>query len=151
MICYEDILPRFVRQLWDRAGPADVLVNVTNDSWYGDTHEPIEHLALATFRSIETRRALIRSTNTGISAIVDPVGRLTARSGQWTREVVVADVPLVTDGSTTVYQTIGDAPALAACVVLAWLLLRAPAAPVLRVTRPGARAGQLGLRRRCTE
>jgi apolipoprotein N-acyltransferase len=123
MICYEDILPRFVRQLWDRAGPADVLVNVTNDSWYGDTHEPIEHLALATFRSIETRRALIRSTNTGISAIVDPVGRLTARSGQWTREVVVADVPLVKDGSTTVYQTIGDAPALAACAVLLWLLL----------------------------
>jgi uncharacterized protein (TIGR03382 family) len=84
---------------------------------------PSSTLALATFRSIETRRALIRSTNTGISAIVDPVGRLTARSGQWTREVVVADVPLVKDGSTTVYQTIGDAPALAACAVLLWLLL----------------------------
>jgi apolipoprotein N-acyltransferase len=115
MICYEDIIPSFVRKMWREAGPAEALVNVTNDSWYGDTHEPLIHLVLATFRSIETRRALIRSTNTGISAFVDPVGRMYQRSGQWTQETLVADVPLITDGSTTLYMRLGD--------VIGWLSL----------------------------
>jgi apolipoprotein N-acyltransferase len=75
------------------------------------------HLALASFRSIETRRALIRSTNTGISAIVDPAGRITHRTGQWTQETLVADVPLIKDGSSTVYMTIGDVLGWT-CVVL---------------------------------
>jgi len=108
MICYEDIIPSFVRELWQRAGPADVLVNITNDSWYGDSHEPLTHLALATFRSIETRRAMIRSTNTGISAFVDPVGRITQRTGQWTREILYGEVPVFTSGRTTPYLRTGD-------------------------------------------
>jgi apolipoprotein N-acyltransferase len=109
MICYEDIHPALVRRLWRADGPANVLVNVTNDSWYGDTREPRIHLALASFRSIETRRAMIRSTNTGISAIVDPVGRIVKRTGQWTRETLVAEVPVISDGSTTPYLRVGDA------------------------------------------
>jgi apolipoprotein N-acyltransferase len=117
LICYEDILPAFVRRVWRKAGPADALVNGTNDSWYGDTAQPMIHLALASFRSIETRRALIRSTNTGISAIVDPAGRITHRTGQWTQETLVADVPLIKDGSSTVYMTIGDVLGWT-CVVL---------------------------------
>lgn len=115
MICYEDIIPTFVRMMWREGGVASVLVNVTNDSWYGDTHEPLIHLVLATFRSIETRRSLIRSTNTGISAFVDPLGRITARTGQWTKETLVADVPVITDGSSTIYMLLGD--------VLAWVSL----------------------------
>jgi len=115
MICYEDILPSLVRDIWHHDGPSDVLVNVTNDSWYGDTHQPLIHLVLASFRSIETRRALIRSTNTGISAIVDPAGRITHRTGQWTREALVADVPLIKDDSTTVFMRVGN--------VLGWLCL----------------------------
>jgi apolipoprotein N-acyltransferase len=107
-ICFEDVLPSLIRRLWHEAGPADVLVNGTNDSWYGDTVQPMEHLALALFRSIETRRALIRSTNTGISAIVDPAGRITQRTGQWKREALVAEVPLIKDGSTTVFMKIGN-------------------------------------------
>jgi apolipoprotein N-acyltransferase len=66
------------------------------------------HLVLASFRSIETRRALIRSTNTGISAIVDPAGRITQRTGQWTRETLVAPVPLMKDRSTTLYLRAGN-------------------------------------------
>ena len=110
MICYEDLIPSFVREMWARGGVPDVLVNLTNDSWYGDTHEPIIHLALATLRSIETRRALIRSTNTGISAIVDPVGRITQRTGQWTQETLIAEVPLIEDDSSSVYMVMGDWP-----------------------------------------
>jgi apolipoprotein N-acyltransferase len=124
MICYEDIIPAFVRQLWTKAGPADVLVNITNDSWYGDSHEPITHLALATFRSIETRRSLIRSTNTGISAFVDPAGRIVDRTGQWTREILVGEVPIVVDGGATPYLVTGDW--LAWCALVAYLVAFVP-------------------------
>jgi apolipoprotein N-acyltransferase len=115
MICYEDILPSMVRRIWQQDGPSDVLVNGTNDSWYGDTHQPMIHLVLASFRSIETRRALIRSTNTGISAIVDPAGRITQRTGQWVRETLVAKVPVIRNNSATVFMTVGN--------VTGWLCL----------------------------
>jgi apolipoprotein N-acyltransferase len=108
-ICYEDIFPGQVRSLMrgghDRRIP-DVLVNLTNDSWYGKSTEPMEHLALASFRSIEHRRALVRSTNTGISAFVDPVGRIVTRSGIWTRETLVDRVPMMQ--GRTVYALLGD-------------------------------------------
>lgn len=108
-ICYEDIIPVQIRSLM-RGGLngriPDVLFNLTNDSWYGNTIEPLEHLALASFRSIEHRRALVRSTNTGISAFVDPVGRIVARSGVWTRETLVGRVPMMQ--GDTVYAFTGD-------------------------------------------
>jgi apolipoprotein N-acyltransferase len=115
LICYEDILPSLVRRMWSKAGPASALVNGTNDSWYGNTHQPMIHLALASFRSIETRRALIRSTNTGISAIVDPAGRIAQRTRQWEPALLVADVPLIEDGSSTIFMRIGD--------VVGWLCM----------------------------
>jgi apolipoprotein N-acyltransferase len=115
MICYEDILPDLVRRSWNTTGPAGLLVNLTNDSWYGNTTEPTIHLALASFRSIETRRALVRATNTGISAVVDPTGRIVARTGQWQRETLVADVPVVSDGRSTLYLRLGDLFAWLAC------------------------------------
>jgi apolipoprotein N-acyltransferase len=108
-ICYEDIFPGQVRSLMrsehERRIP-DVLINLTNDSWYGKSTEPMEHLALASFRSIEHRRALVRSTNTGISAFVDPVGRIVTRSGIWTRETLVDRVPMMQ--GRTVYALFGD-------------------------------------------
>ncbi|MBK8090822.1 MAG: apolipoprotein N-acyltransferase [Verrucomicrobiaceae bacterium] len=107
-ICYEDIQPARIREIWQHAGPAHALVNVTNDAWFGDTHEPRTHHALATFRAIETRRALIRSTTTGISALVDPTGRVLAQTGQHTRETLIGTIPLIADGSTTLYMRYGD-------------------------------------------
>jgi apolipoprotein N-acyltransferase len=132
MICYEDILPALVRRIWQHDGPADVLVNVTNDSWYGDTHQPMLHLVLASFRSIETRRALIRSTNTGISAIIDPAGRITHRTRQWQRESLIADVPLIKDGSTTLFMRVGN--------VVGWLCLGLTAVGYARCRRVTRRA-----------
>lgn len=108
-ICYEDIFPGQVRSLMQGGGDGRIphlLVNLTNDSWYGKSTEPIEHLALASFRSIEHRRALVRATNTGISAFVDPVGRIVARSGVWTRETLVDKAPMLQ--GRTVYGLLGD-------------------------------------------
>jgi len=107
-LCYEDIQPARVREIWTQSGPAEALVNLSDDSWFGDTHEPSIHLALATFRAIETRRALIRSTNTGISALVDPAGRILAQTGQHTRETLVGRIPIIRDGSTALYMRFGD-------------------------------------------
>ncbi|QXE90663.1 apolipoprotein N-acyltransferase [Geomonas subterranea] len=108
-ICYEDIFPTHIRKLMRGGGEgrkADVMFNLTNDSWYGNSVEPVEHLALASFRSIENRRSLVRVTNTGISAFVDPVGRIVSRTGVWTREVLVDRVPLLDGG--TLYGAAGD-------------------------------------------
>lgn len=108
-ICYEDIFPGQIRLLMkggrDGRTP-EAMFNITDDSWYGDTVEPMEHLALAGFRSIEHRRSLVRSTTTGISAIIDPVGRLALRTGQWTRESLVGKIPLMRE--QTLYARLGD-------------------------------------------
>ena len=77
LICYEDILPGLVRNLMAASeGAIDLLVNITNDSWFGATAEPWIHLGLSTYRCIEHRRWLIRSTNSGVSAAIDPTGRI---------------------------------------------------------------------------
>ena len=106
LICYEDILPGYTREVV-RATDPDLILNLTNDSWYGDSIEPTIHLALATFRAIEHRRGLVRSTNTGRSALVDPAGRVVLESGQHTKEVLSGSLPLVR-GITTIYRMFGD-------------------------------------------
>ncbi|MBW2294107.1 MAG: apolipoprotein N-acyltransferase [Deltaproteobacteria bacterium] len=78
LICYEDIIPDYVRRAAAQEGGVDLFVNMTIDSWYGDTAEPWEHLALAQFRSVEHRIPLVRSVSTGVSAVVDSNGRLVA-------------------------------------------------------------------------
>jgi apolipoprotein N-acyltransferase len=79
MICYEDIIPAFARRLFDHQGhqpPPNLLVNITNDAWFGATSEPYEHLALAVFRAVEHRVDLVRAVNTGVSAFIDATGRV---------------------------------------------------------------------------
>jgi apolipoprotein N-acyltransferase len=78
MICYEDILPEFGREL--AALHPHLLINLTNDAWYGDTSEPWQHLALSVFRAVEARADLVRSVNTGVSAFIDATGRVAAKS-----------------------------------------------------------------------
>ena len=108
-ICYEDIFPGHIRKLM-RGGSGGrapgAMFNLTNDSWYGNSTEPIQHLALASFRSIENRRSLVRVTNTGISAFVDPVGRIVSKTGVWTQEVLVDKVPILE--GRTLYTVAGD-------------------------------------------
>lgn len=74
MICYEDIFPSFGRRLTLRK--PNLLVNITNDAWFGRTAEPYQHLALSVFRAVEARLDLVRAVNTGVSAFVDATGRV---------------------------------------------------------------------------
>lgn len=122
LICYEDIIPAFTREL--AAKQPNLLINITNDAWFGKTSEPALHFALARFRAIELRTTLIRSTNTGISGRVDPVGRLLEQTSLDGAETLLLDVPLMT-ARKTLYVLAGEWPAFISAVLLAWLLFAA--------------------------
>jgi apolipoprotein N-acyltransferase len=117
-VCYEDILASFTRKMV-REGNPHVLINLTNDAWFGDTQEPFIHLVLSKYRAIEHRRYLVRSTNSGISAVVDPLGRVVAQSGLLTRENLRADIRMMSED--TVYTRLGDWPGWLSLLVLAWM------------------------------
>jgi apolipoprotein N-acyltransferase len=109
LICYEDILPAFTRNAVNAAhGESELLVNMTNDAWFGDTAEPWEHLALAKLRAIEHRRYFVRSTNSGVSAIIDPVGRTVVSTKTFRQETLLATIHWLR--ASTVYEVLGDAP-----------------------------------------
>jgi apolipoprotein N-acyltransferase len=78
LICYEAILPEASR-IYKKNG-AELLINITNDAWFGETSAPYQHLSMTLFRAIENRLYLIRAANTGISAIIDPIGRVVDRT-----------------------------------------------------------------------
>ena len=78
VICYEDILQGFLRGV-GQLHP-DLLVNLTSDSWFGADTEPWEHLALAVFASVELRVSMVRAVNSGVSALIDPNGRVTQKT-----------------------------------------------------------------------
>lgn len=78
VICYEDLLPGFLQRVG--ATHPNLLLNLTSDSWFGADSEPWEHLALAVFATVELRVAMVRAVNSGISALIDPNGRLVAKT-----------------------------------------------------------------------
>jgi len=117
LVCFEDTMAGFARRVV-RAG-ANVLVNVTNDAWFGDTVEPHQHLGLAVFRAVENRRDLVRSVNTGVSGVIEATGRIAYRTGTFEEAVFVSDVRLL--DLTTPFTRMGGWPgwvALAALVLL---------------------------------
>ena len=104
LICYEAIFPALTRAAV-RNG-ADLLVNLTNDAWYGHTSAPYQHLSLGVFRAVESRRSFIRAANTGISGFIDPTGRIKSPTGLFVDAVIHHDVPVFSNVS--VYTRIGD-------------------------------------------
>ena len=92
-ICYEDIISSHIHTLMQ--GYPHLLVNITNDAWFGETNEPLIHLALATFRCVEHHRAMARGTNTGISAFIDPLGRIMEQSRINEQALLIRDLPLM--------------------------------------------------------
>ncbi|MEM7607679.1 MAG: apolipoprotein N-acyltransferase, partial [Myxococcota bacterium] len=121
LVCYEDVLPAFTRRAVAENTP-NLLVNITNDAWFGDTREPWIHLALAKFRAVEHHRALVRATNSGVSAFVDPVGRTLDTIAVGERDQLVAELPLLDEN--TVYTSLGDWPAYLGAPLIAFLAFR---------------------------
>jgi len=119
-ICYEAIFPGLVRR-FPVAG-AELLVNMTNDAWYGTTSAPQQHLAMAAFRAVENRRYLVRAANTGITAVVDPFGRVLSPTRLFDTTVLVRDVPFT--AGLTFYTRHGDVFARS-CAAAALALLGA--------------------------
>jgi len=115
-ICYEAVFPHLVRRF--AAGGAELLVNITNDSWYGRTSAHYQHLAMTAFRAVENGRYVVRAANTGITAVVDARGRVIEATQLFEPTVLVRDVPLLS--GTTFYARHGD--------VFAWSALGATAA-----------------------
>jgi apolipoprotein N-acyltransferase len=114
-ICYEVVFPELSRAAV-LAG-SELLTTVTNDGWYGYTSAPYQHFELASMRAIEQGRYLARAANTGISGVVDPYGRIVAKSGIFEQTTVIAQARFLT--SRTVYARIGDAMAYASIVLTA--------------------------------
>lgn len=105
LICYEIIFPsavveRGTRPLW--------LLNVTDDSWFGDTTGPRQHLAIARVRAVEEGLPVVRAANTGISTVIDPYGGLGARLDYGAMGTIDASLPAAL--APTLYARLGDAP-----------------------------------------
>jgi apolipoprotein N-acyltransferase len=107
LICYEGV---FARDVAGAPGRADFLLLITNDAWFGKVSGPYQHLAQARLRSAEQGLPMIRAANTGVSAIIDAAGRITAHIPLG--EAGYLDVPLPPPGAPTFYSRTGDLPAL---------------------------------------
>jgi len=135
-ICYEVVRPEFVRRMMRAARP-HLLVTLANDAWFGHSQEPWIHLALARLRAVEHGRWLVRATNSGISAIIDPAGRVRERSALFTRESLRGVVhPL---DAETPYTRWGDWVGWGAALLVATGLAarRGPRSPATDVAQSG--------------
>ena len=113
LICAEAVFPEVARA-YVRAG-ARILINITNDAWFGRSSAPYQHLSIVAFRAIETRTPMIRAANTGITAIIDQNGHIRNMTGLFVEDYRTGEVRPGTGDS--LYLLIGDAAALL-CVVL---------------------------------
>jgi apolipoprotein N-acyltransferase len=113
-ICYEVVYPSLVRDAVLRG--SELLTTITNDAWYGHSSAPFQHFAMASMRAIEHGRYLARAANTGISGVVDPYGRVVARSAIFEQTGMVEEIRFLT--SRTVYAAIGDVVAYAAMAIV---------------------------------
>jgi apolipoprotein N-acyltransferase len=112
LICYEAIFPGDVVARDDRPG---WIVNLTNDGWFGISTGPYQHLQQVRLRAIEQGLPVVRAANTGISAVIDPLGRIVARLGLGIEGVLDSGLPEALP--PTIYARNGDIPAAALVVV----------------------------------
>lgn len=129
LICFEDTVGNLVREPVQLG--AQVLVNVTNDGWFGESAGPEQHFVNSIFRAIENRRPLIHATNTGVTASVDPVGNVVRWTEPFSAATVQQQIQVPTGAETTFYTRNGEVFAIACSglTVLAiagrvWLLRR---------------------------
>jgi apolipoprotein N-acyltransferase len=121
LICYEDIVPSLAREATRRG--AQLLVNLTYDTWFGRSAAPFQHHLIAVFRAIENRRFLVRATDSGYSAVVDPLGRTIAHIPAFAEGTAAAKV-VALDYSSPYTQYVGEKPWWALLVVAGGLVAR---------------------------
>jgi apolipoprotein N-acyltransferase len=134
LICYESLYPGFTREGASRSGKSpDLIVNVSNDAWFGATSGPLQHLNLASYRAIEEGVPMARATPTGVSAMVDAYGRVIPSSRINQRVEAVVDVALPPKVVETPYRRLGDLAfsifviaGLAVTAVFHWRRLKIP-------------------------
>lgn len=117
LICYEAIFSHLARSMVDNG--AQLLVNITNDAWFGRTSAAYQHLSMAVFRCVETRRYMARAANTGISAFIDPSGRILGTTQLYEDDFLLGRVAFLDE--QTFYSRWGDWP----LVTVSWALLLA--------------------------
>lgn len=126
-ICYEIVFPELVRE---QAQGADLLVTISNDTWFGDSIGPDQHMQMAQMRALENGRYLLRDTNNGITAIVDAGGVMQARLPRFERGVLEGEARVMQ--GTTPFTRIGSLPTVVGCALLlagvVWLRRRNAAA-----------------------
>jgi apolipoprotein N-acyltransferase len=118
-ICYEVVYPALVREFV--AAGSELLTTITNDAWFGSTSAPYQHFEQASMRAIEEGRYLVRAANTGISGIVDPYGRVLARTEIFQPAVQVGEARFLR--TSTFYTRHGDVVAYAAVAITIGLLI----------------------------
>src|SRR3989454_10269027 len=104
VICYEGIFPDLFREFVNNG--ARVMVNMTNDGWFGRTSGPAQHLTMYPFRAVEHRIAIVRAANTGVSAFIGPSGIIVRRLHLFERGVMTESVPL--RARRTLFTRFGD-------------------------------------------
>jgi apolipoprotein N-acyltransferase len=120
-ICYESVFPHEVRQFVEHG--AEVLVNISNDGWFGDSGAAWQGLNMARMRAVENHRWMLRDTNTGITASIDPLGRVVATVPRNQR--LAMDAPYDLLGDLTIYARYGDwFPAVCAIISVTGLIWR---------------------------
>ena len=124
LVCYEIAYPELARQK-----PSDLILTISNDSWFGNSIGPLQHLQMAQFRALEIGRYLVRGTNNGISAIVDEKGRILAQTKQFKFQVLTGHVKKMR--GETPYFRYGSSPVLFLCLGIVLSVL------VSRFTRSG--------------
>ncbi|MES2392622.1 MAG: apolipoprotein N-acyltransferase [Acidobacteriota bacterium] len=124
-ICYESIFGNDIREFVSKG--ANALVNISDDGWYGDSSAPWEHLDMVRMRAIENHRWLLRATNTGVTAVIDPLGRVTAEMPRHVRGSLAVSFGYEND--ETFYTRHGDWLAWICAVVTAGMLALGYARP----------------------
>jgi apolipoprotein N-acyltransferase len=121
LICYEIIFPTLSRAMVQNN--ASLLVNITNDAWYGRSSAPYQHFSMSVFRAVENRRSIIRAANTGISGFIDPSGSVIETTQIFKDAVITQKVPMLQ--VETLYSRFGDVFAMT-CLGLSvfFILLR---------------------------
>ncbi len=97
LICFESVFPSVARR--EVEDGANLLVNITNDAWYGRTSAPYQSMAMTVMRSVENKRAMVRAANTGVSLLVEPDGKILSRTGIFVQGAIGAELPLM-EGKT---------------------------------------------------